>query len=167
MSISRNLFLILFLLLVGSPLVKGQDLPSIRKFDEQKVEQLQADHPYEVAEPVPEGAFQRLWNRLKNWFLGFFASETTGDIINLLFKLLLLAVFVFFVIKLSGVEISSVFKPAKPNVSLEVGEEQLSEIDFDAAIAQARKSQDWRLTVRVSYLTSLKFVWEGEISSVR
>lgn len=167
MSVIRKLFFILFFITASLPFVDGQEVPAYRQFDEEKIKELRTSFPYEVAEPAPEGAFQRFWQRMVSWFWSIFGNENTGSALRILFRLLLLAAFVFFIIKLTGTEISSIFKPSKPAVHLEVGEEQLGEIDFDAAIAQARQSQDWRLTVRLIYLKSLKFLWEREIISVK
>lgn len=168
MNIFKQLFLVLLITIACLSSAEEQGDPSVvRQFDEEKVEQLRSDFPYEVAEPAPEGAFARWWQRIVGWFWSIFGNETTGSALRILFRLLLLAAFVFFIIKLSGTEISSIFKPSKPAVQLEVGEEQLGEIDFDTAIAQAQQAQDWRLTVRLIYLKSLKFLWEREIISVK
>ncbi|WP_305982363.1 DUF4129 domain-containing protein [Roseivirga thermotolerans] len=164
--INRLIYSLILILLAGAPLA-AQSGDSVRTFDTEKRLQLQEEHSYEVADPIAEGAFQRFWNRLKAWFFSLVASKNTGSLINLFIKILLLVAFVFLIVKLTGTEISGVFRASKPNVKLEVDETQLHEIDFDAAIAQAKNQNDWRLSIRLIYLKSLKFLWEQEIVSVR
>jgi len=167
MRITKRFLLFYFLLIAACFQLQAQEpLPS-REFEQNRLEELREEYVYEVAEPQPEGAFQRFLDRLTSWFWNIVGSRTTGNILVWLFRLLLLAAFVFFILKLTGTEISTVFKPAKPLAKLQIDEEQLSEIDFDDAIAKARQSQNWQLTVRLIYLKSLKYLWENQIIAVK
>lgn len=147
--------------------LEAQEVPASRSIDESLWQELKAEHPYDIAPPEPEGAFDRLWKRFTSWLWSLWSSETTGDVIEFLLYVLALIVFIYVAIKLAKVEVSTVFKPAQKNASLEVSEEKLDEIDFEAAIAQAKSDQNWRFLIRLLYLQALKVLWEREVVSVK
>lgn len=163
---SKSLLFLLFFLFF-CVWVEAQEVPTSRSFNTEKVEELKDEYSYELAPPGDEGAFERFWNRVVQWFWSLFESEVTSTILNIIFYGILLAALVFAVIKLAGVEVNSVFKNNLEVPSLEVNEENLNGIDFDQAINMAKSDQDWRLMIRLLYLKSLKSLWDKEIISVR
>lgn len=164
MKLSRVLLLFLFCSINQLALAQeaGSKLETAKRtFDEQKLEELRADSDfqYEVIKPDPKGAFQRFIERIQNWFARLFASEASQTIIDILFRLLLVVAFIYFVMKLAGVEISTVFKPNKAKkLDYEINEERLSDIDFEKEITLAIQSKQWRFAIRLIYLNSLKFL---------
>ena len=150
--------LLSFFLFTASASLQAQEI--MRKFDENQLNELRndSDFQYELVKPEPDNFLERFWNWLTEWFFSLFANDTTGDLIEILFKLLLAAAFVYFIIKVFGVEINTIFKPAKKPTTLdyEVDEEAIHDIDFDTEIRNALQASNYRFAIRLIYLYSLK-----------
>ncbi|WP_422008374.1 DUF4129 domain-containing protein [Roseivirga pacifica] len=150
--------LLSFFLITATGLLQGQDV--IRSFDESQLNELRQDsnYQYELVKPEPENFISRLWNRITNWFYSLFSNGTTGDVLEILFYVLLATAFIYFLIKVFGVEVSTIFKPAKKPTTLDyqVDEEAIHEIDFDKEIKTALQAGNYRFAIRLIYLLSLK-----------
>ena len=153
----KYVFLLSFLILtINNPFAQETN----RGFDNAQLQELRqdADYQYEILKPEPENFFQRLWNRLKNWFWSLFESESSRNALDIFLKLLLACAFIYFLVKILGGDIDGIFRSSKKSIELnyEVDEETIHEIDFDAEIAQALKSKNYRLVIRLYYLLALK-----------
>lgn len=142
----------------------------IREFDDSKLAtyRLDEDYNYEAYKEVETGAFQRFIDRIQNWFNKLMSSGRTGQLINYALFLLGFIALVFFVVKLFGIESNSMFKKGKSSSqSFEISEEVLDEINFDEAIRNAEKSEQWRIAVRLIYLYALKDLADQDLIIVK
>lgn len=169
-----NLLILCFLILLTAFDVSGQDRLStgdeVRSFNEVRLEELRSNSSFKYDLPTPEaqGAFERFIIRVQNWFMRLFGSGTASSIFDIAWRLLLVAAFIFFIIKLFGIEVSTVFKPNKTKpLNYKVSEEQLHGIDFEQEIAKAIKQNQWRFAVRLIYLHALKILADSELLMVK
>lgn len=164
MKRSFSILIFGFLLIVSSYAVCAQEQP--QGFDPDLLEQLQSDedYQYELVKPAPEGFFERLWNRFVNWFWGLFQAEGSRSALDIIFKLFLAVAFVYFMAKVLGGDISGVFKSNKGTEELHyaLNEEHLDEINFEKEIDQALSISNYRLVIRLYYLSALKKASESE-----
>lgn len=121
----------------------------------------QRDFDYrEAAAEAPEQA--SVWQRLLGWLWRWLAPllDTRGGRIAWkgLFYGLMAAGLVFAVLKFLQVDITRAFGRAPRRVPLayEAGQENIHELDFPAAIAEAEATGNHRLALRLGYLQLLK-----------
>lgn len=127
----------------------------LRHFDAKKLEEYRSDSRYQYSpEPKREGgALGRLLLRIENWFTRMPGSETLW---KTLWRLVLIAAFIFFIIKIFGIEANAIFSPGTGKKrTQEIGEEEL-EVDFEKEIQKAIQSKQWRRGIRLIYLYALK-----------
>ncbi|MBO3699483.1 DUF4129 domain-containing protein [Roseivirga sp. E12] len=142
----------------------------IREFDQEKLSEYQQDKnfQYELPKPEREGILERIWRWLQEWYASVIGTGPTANIIDILFRIGLFAAFVFFIIKIFGIEVTTVFKPTKAQkLPYQVSEEQLLGIDFEQEIANAIQQKQWRFAVRLTYLHALKLLAEAEWLTVK
>lgn len=171
----RTISILLFLLItVGS--LSAQEVDSlqtqveIRAFDQEKLNEYRQDgsFQYELPKPETEGPFARFWRGIQEWFAELIGSGTTANIINILVRVLVVVAFIYFIIKIFGIEVTTVFRPSKAQkLPYQVSEEQLDNIVFEVEIAQAIKEKQWRFVVRLTYLHALKLLADAEWLSVK
>lgn len=164
----------LFLFIGFSSLAQEPDSAQIsvevREFDGEKLEDYRTDDnfQYELAKPEEEGAFQRLLTRIQNWFLRILGSGTASTIWDIAWRLGLVVAFVYLIIKLFGVEVTTLFKPSKVNsLDYEVNEEQLDNINFEEEITKALAEKQWRFAIRLTYLNALKLMADTGLLKVK
>ncbi|MFY0594194.1 DUF4129 domain-containing protein [Roseivirga sp.] len=172
MKIINSLFLLLFLSIpvLGQEVQSADSTVEIRQFDSEKLATYRSDakFQYQVAKPEPPNAFELFIERAQAWFMRMLTSGTTGTIIEILWKLALVVGFIFFIIKIFGVEITTVFKPNKvKNLDYEVSEEQLGLINFEEEIASAIEQKQWRFAIRLTYLNALKLMADSGLLKVK
>lgn len=167
---------ILLLLLFTVSAVSAQELTEnssvqeLREFNEQKLDEYRQDKKfqYEIPTPETEGPFQRFWRGVQEWFSRLLGSGATANVINILIRILIVVVFIYFIIKIFGIEVTTVFKPSKAKkLAYEVNEEQLHSIDFENEIAKAIQEKQWRFVVRLTYLHALKLMADAELLTVK
>ena len=128
-----------------------------RHFDAKKLEEYRSDSRYQYS-PKPrtqreKGALGKLLLQIENWFTRMQGSETFWKI---LWRLVLIAAFIFFIIKIFGIEANAIFPPGTGKKRThEIGEEEL-EVDFEEEIQKAIQSKQWRKGIRLIYLYALK-----------
>src|SRR5690606_12672228 len=112
-----------------------------------------------------EGVSQNVLERFLNWaFQGL--RETFGfdlppyllKVIEYIIYALMGILVLYWLIKfLVGENLSSVFtKKAFPVFDMELSEEQLTQVDFDALLQSAVEKKEYRLAIRYQYLKVLK-----------
>jgi len=165
---------ILLLLISFSSVAQGLQQSNVsvdvRQFDTQKLEEYRADSDfqYELAKPEAPNAFQEFLERIQAWFMRLLTSGTTSTIFNIVWRLGVICAFVYFIIKIFGVEVSTLFKPNKvQNLDYEVSEEQLGLINFDEEIAKALAEKQWRFAIRLTYLNALKLMADAGLLKVK
>ncbi len=147
----------LFIALVSSGTAFSQE--EQRSFDAEQIQSFRSDsdYQYEVVKAEPEGAFQKFLNRVRDWFWGLFQSEVSRNLLDIVLKLLLFAAFIYFIIKIFGIEVNAVFKPSKARELdfFDVNEENLDSIDFEKDISTALSQREYRTAIRLMYLNAL------------
>lgn len=172
MKIISILFLSLFIFfpVTAQQVDSSQTVIEVRDFDAQKLSDYRQDKnfQYEIPTPETEGPFARFWRRVQEWFAGLIGSGTTADVFNILIRVLVIVAFIYFIIKIFGIEVTTVFKPSKAQkLPYQVSEEQLDSIDFEKEIALAIQEHQWRFVVRLIYLQSLKLLADAEWLTVK
>ncbi|GEM_PF-585590 len=171
----RIIRICLFLLITGFS-VSAQETDSsnsdiqIREFDEVKLSDYRQDRSfqYELPTPETEGPFQRFWRGVQEWFANLIGSGTTAAVFDIFIRVLIVVIFIYLIIKIFGIEVTTVFKPSKAQkLPYQVSEEQLHSIDFETEIADAIKEKQWRFVVRLSYLHALKLLADAEWLTVK
>lgn len=171
----RTISILIFLVTVVCS-VSAQEIDSIqtaveqRAFDEQKLNEYRQDgkFQYELPTPETEGPFQRFWRGVQEWFARLIGSGATADIFNILIRVLVVVAFIYLIIKVFGIEVTTVFKPKKAQkLPYQVSEEQLNDIDFDQEISLALREEQWRFVVRLTYLCALKLLAASEAVTVK
>ena len=119
-----------------------------------------------------EGEAKNLLERFLNWAFqglrdtfGFDLPPYLLKIIEYLIYVLMGILALYLLIKfLVGENLSSVFaKKAAPVFDMELSEEQLTQVDFDALIQTALEKKDYRLAIRYQYLKVLKTLSQKNI----
>ena len=157
-TIIRSILLITGLITTATDL-RAED-PAYRKFPEEKLEELRNSGDYDYQRMLYEG--ESLWERflkmLQEWFRELFGSGPTVRQIEIAFYILALAVIVWVIIKLLGIEFHGVFRkaPRQTGVAYQVNEENLDQIDFKEQITKTLADKQWRLVIRLQYLFALK-----------
>ena len=167
---------IILLLLITTFSLSGQETDGldrdvqIRTFNEEKLNDYRQDggFQYELPAPETEGPFQRFWRSVQEWFANLIGSGTTAAVFDIFIRVLIVVIFIYFIIKIFGIEVTTVFKPSKAQkLPYQVSEEQLHSIDFETEIADAFKEKQWRFVVRLSYLHALKLLADAEWLTVK
>ncbi|MEQ9263091.1 MAG: DUF4129 domain-containing protein [Owenweeksia sp.] len=133
-----------------------------RRFSEDKIDELRKSGDYDYQRPVYEG--ESLWERfisiIREWLSELFGSGPTSSQIEVTFYLIALAILIWVIVKLLGIEVQGAFrKPLpKPAIAYQVNEENLDQIDFKEEISQALNARQWRVVIRLQYLFALKML---------
>ena len=162
MKISKHLLFALFIIFIG---FEPHVLNAQHGFNTNKLEQLRSDPnlQYEIQPQAAEGSLQRLWQR----FTAFIDSLLSSTASSIVFRLLLAVAVIYFLIKILGVEFTSVFSSSKTSKQAFISEENLDSVNLEAELEKARLAKNWRLVVRLVYLKALKLMWESEMVGLR
>ncbi|AMR28754.1 hypothetical protein A0257_17720 [Hymenobacter psoromatis] len=127
-----------------------------------RLRELRGQHDLQYVEVREEPTTPSFWQRLLAWLWRQLAGtqDTKGGRVawDVFFYGLLAAVLVFAVLKLLQVDITRAFGRAPRGLPLayEVGQENIHELNFGEAIAQAEATGNRRLALRLGYLQLLK-----------
>lgn len=170
--IKSFLFILLSFVAFGVPLQAQNDGPDsglepveFREFDKEKIERYRGDEDFEYTPPQlqEKGPFQRFIEKISTWFMKLLGSGAAGTLWDIVWRLTLVVVFILFIIKIFGIEAQSIFKPSKKKVmAYTVDEESLDQINFDEEIPKALQNGQWRLAIRLIYLSALKHLADTE-----
>ena len=141
-----------------------------RAFDSEKLKEYREDSrfEYQVYKAKPKGFLEKIWDQIVSWFFSMFGSGVTGSIFEILFYVLLIIAFVYFIIKLTGIETNALFKKSKAEARpYQVDEEALDDIDFEKEIQAAISQHQWRIAVRLMYLSALKKISDANLIAIR
>ncbi|HVW94614.1 MAG TPA: DUF4129 domain-containing protein [Mucilaginibacter sp.] len=156
---------------------KDSSLVNVRRLDEKVLSSYKRLKEFQYHDEEQQvSLWTRFWRWFWNWFLGLFSfldvSASHKGFFYIFLKLLqflvvLLAVgaIVFFVFKVSGIDLLGIFKrkPTAASIPFTEAMENIHEIDFDAEIQKAVDHQNYRLAVRLLYLKSLKQLSESRL----
>ncbi len=102
---------------------------------------------------------QRIRMQILNWLGEFFSDKQRADAFWVVFTVICLSIVAFAIYKLTGMSAGSMFeRSSKRNLSFDETEENINEINFEAAIAQAENNNNLRLALRYQYLKLLKYL---------
>lgn len=148
----------------GSPLIttKNKNVSKIqlRSFDHGALQNLKANDDFKYATEV--SGTESLWDRFWLWFWQLmgktFVNEATGTAFIYLAIIIGIAVVVFVILKLCGMNLMQILtgKSAALEVPYSETLENIHEINFDENIQNAVNAKNYRLAVRLLYLKSLK-----------
>lgn len=135
--------------------------PPLRTIEEETIQTLQADEEMDYHFASPE---DNLWVQFRNWLflqlIRLFGTEGAADTLEIIIYILCGLALAYAVLRLLKVEVSGLFSFRKGKAVLateeEEGRENIHEIDFQAAIAEALKTQEYNKAVRLLYLSALK-----------
>ena len=131
----------------------------IRQFDKAKLAEYEAkkDFKYDGSTGYTRSPWQQFWRKF--WgLLNQNLSGTSGSIIKYLFIALACAAVIFAVIKFSGMNAEPIFdkKSASAEIRYSESTENIHEISFAEEIDQAVSAKNYRLGIRLLYLSCLK-----------
>jgi len=136
-----------------------------RQFDGDKLEEFRSQRRFTYAEEPPpseidswlERVLYYLWRNLNLFFYGEADPEFT-----VIFYVVLTAILVYAIYRLAGVDARGIFVSRKgADIDYLVEEEDIHQIDFEAAIAEARDRQEHRKAIRLTYLYAIKLLADG------
>lgn len=130
-----------------------------RHFNETEIEAHKADSDFDYGLRAQEEL--SLWDRFKIWLgkilqkLFYFGTET--PIGKIIVYLLVAAVFIYAVYKLSTIRSSSLFYGKKgEGLDYDLYHENIHQMDFEKLIDEAVSNKNYRLAIRLIYLFALK-----------
>lgn len=133
----------------------------VRNFDNTKIDSLKALEDFNYQENIVEetaSIWERFWAFI--WYIisEFFKSEGVREnskLIYLILGLACVAFIVFIILKMNKNSLLAGESLENPDLNFE-DLENIHEVDFDAEIANAVKSNNYRLAIRLLYLKALK-----------
>ncbi len=169
----RCLIIVLFFLLstgFAAPEVR-QGIPAVRPpshdsltvtprhFDRKALAEWGRQREFQYASSAPVG--ESWWDRFWRWFWGLVnqvSPKANKSVLTYVFLAACVAILVFLVTKLPGMELVNLLTGRPKSVALPYDEslENIHEISFDAEIERAVTSHNYRLAVRLLYLKCLK-----------
>lgn len=142
--------------------------PPVRRPAAARLQELRSQREFQYREGKPEST-DSFWERLVAWLWRQFSRifDTKGGRIawDTIFYGLMGALLVFAVLKLLQVDITKVFGRAARSLPLayETGQENIHELNFAEALAQAEAAGNLRLAVRLGYLQLLKQLTDRDL----
>lgn len=138
----------------------------IRKIDTQAVKNYskQKDFIYDDVAPETLSWWDRFLHWLGNLLSKVFGTAIGGGFLKYLLIAIAIALIVFIVMKLIGIDFKVLTEKSKPlEVPFEESLENIHEINFDEQIEKALQSENYRLVVRLLYLKTLKRLSDLEV----
>lgn len=131
---------------------------SLRNFDQQKIKTYRGQAEFKYDDDVPA---ENLWDKFWKWFWSLVNSiikgGTTGSLIKYVVIAILAGVIIFVLIKTAGLDLRILLGKSKPTqIPYTESHDNIHEIDFNAQLQQAINNGNYRLAVRLCYLSSLK-----------
>ena len=131
---------------------------AVRNFDQQKIKSYRGKAEFQYNDAAPA---ESLWDRFWKWFWNLINSLMTdgsaGGFIKYSVITVLAGLVIFAVIKTAGVDLRILLGRSKPTqIPFSESHDNIHEIDFNEQIQQAINNGNYRLAVRLCYLSSLK-----------
>ncbi|MGN6639729.1 MAG: hypothetical protein ACTHJ8_12520 [Mucilaginibacter sp.] len=139
-----------------------------RQFSSKKIQDLTKDPEFQYGGTEAPGQsfwslfWRWLWNKL---FSRVFSSPESNSFFYYLFVGLGVIFVIYLLLKVSGIDVVQVFKGESKSVSLPYTEslENIHEIDFESETEEAIRVKNFRLAVRLLYLSCLKSLNDQKI----
>jgi len=127
------------------------DGTAIKNYSKQK------DFIYDDVAPASITWWDKLWDWIGQLLKKAFGNRLSGTILKYLLIGSAIAIVVFIVIKLIGLDFKVLTGKSKSvEIPFEEGLENIHEINFDEQITKALQAENYRLAVRLQYLKTLK-----------
>ena len=163
-NIDMRLFLVLLLFLYGAvataqPVAYDSSAVQRRSISSQVISRYRAEEAfqYDRYKEPPASWWQRFWQWFWQKVYDFLSTDTGGRAFKITLIVLAVAVLLFFIYRLTGMNKSGLFQRNTGKVSgYSVSDEDIHSIPFEQAIEEAVQNGNYRLAVRLLYLQSLK-----------
>ena len=139
----------------------------VRAFSEETIRRFQEDSDFDYG--IRRKATISWWDRFTYWFAQqwarLFEHTYFGTIYNILFYIFCFSVIVFAILKLTGTNVSQLFR-GRHDRGLVQGnelEDNIHAIDFEREIAQAQQDRDYRRGIRLLYIYTLKKLTDRQL----
>jgi hypothetical protein len=129
----------------------------VRSFDQEKLKDYREQSAFQYAEDAPDTAWERFWNWIWMLLNLLFSNQGSGAIIRYVVIGIFAAVIIYLVIKAAGLDMGIITGRSKAlNIPYTESLENIHEINFHEEIQQAITNGNFRLAVRLNYLSTLK-----------
>lgn len=140
---------------------KKERLPEIRQISGERLQELRDDASMDYYLASPD---DNLWVMFRNWlyvqFLRLFGSAEALSVLELILYVICLIALVYVILRLMNVDLSGLLMNSKRKAVIRDEslnpEEDIHEIDFQAALAEALRNGEYNKAVRLLYLSALK-----------
>ncbi len=158
---------------IDEPLRLDQSKTDVHSFNERALENYKEkkEFQYDDAPPKTTSAWDRFWASFWNWFRELFRSEKNtqqSSLFAAVLKYSLIglsaALIIFVIFKLLNVDFKLLFGKSKViDVPYDESLENIHEINFDEQLETALENNNYRLSVRLLYLQTLKQLSDKEL----
>jgi hypothetical protein len=148
------------------PLKNDTNAISVRSFDLQKIKEYSNQKEFRYDDVIPINT--SWWDRFWAWFWDLFEvtlkNNYSWGFLKYVVIFIVVALVVFAVIKLIGLDLK-IFAGKSKSIDVPYNEshENIHEINFNEEIEKAVANGNYRLAVRLSYLRSLKLLYDKEL----
>lgn len=150
------------------PIKNDSSAVALRNFDLQKIKDysIQKDFQYDEQLSLNTSWWDRFWRWVWDLINGALENSYTGGFIKYLLITIVVALIIFVIIKLMGIDLK-IFAGKSKSIDVPYDEsmENIHEINFNEEIDKAIANGNYRLGVRLLYLRSLKILSDGELIS--
>lgn len=130
---------------------------SIRNFDQQQIKEYSRQSAFKYDEAPTESWWDNFWKWFWKLLGNIVTNKYTGSFLKYLVIAVLAAMVIFVVFKLLGLDLKLLIGKSK-SIAIPFSEslENIHEINFNEQIQQAITNANYRLAVRLCYLSALK-----------
>jgi hypothetical protein len=129
----------------------------VRSFDLEKLKDYREQSAFQYAEDAPDNAWERFWNWIWMLLNLLFSNQGSGAIIRYVVIGIFAAGIIYIIIKAVGLDMGIITGRSKAlNIPYTESLENIHEINFHEEIQQAITNGNFRLAVRLNYLSTLK-----------
>lgn len=130
---------------------------SIRSFDQQKIKEYSRESAFKYDDTPAENWWDRFWKWFWGLLNGILSNKYSGSFLKYTIIAVLSAMVIFVAFKLLGLDFKMILGKSKP-IAIPFSEslENIHEINFNEQIQQAISNGNYRLAVRLCYLSALK-----------
>lgn len=135
--------------------------PDFRVPSEKKIDDFRKDKRFQYKDASkitpPPSWFNKIIYQIADLFSKLFSGVVGSGALGFIAILIIIAIIVLIIFKLTGVKFRSIFGKQKLDTPpINIYTENVHEMEFDALIENALKNKDYRLVIRFMYLKNLK-----------
>jgi len=142
----------------SSALINDSSKVTVRNFDQEKIKTYSRQAEFKYDSDVPTDDW---WNKFWRWFWRLFKGAAkhgpSSAFIRYIIIVVLAVLIVYVLVKTAGVDLRILLgKPKRTQIGFTESQDNIHEIDFNEQIQQAINNGNYRLAVRLCYLSALK-----------